>query len=80
MNIFEIGSVNGLHVKIPENYFKILEEGKNVGKFIFRRSVKIPENDWAKVQKSPKMNQESVKIPENFFVQKSPKKFFPNML
>ena len=33
----------GLHVKIPENYFKILEEGKNVGKFIFRRNVKIPE-------------------------------------
>ena len=26
-------SINRLHVKIPENYFKILEEGKNVGKF-----------------------------------------------
>ena len=25
-----------LHVKIPEIFFKILEEGKNVGKFIFR--------------------------------------------
>ena len=29
-------SLEGLHVKIPENFFKILEEGKNVGKFIFR--------------------------------------------
>jgi len=29
--------------KIPENYFKILEEGKNVGKFILRRNVKILE-------------------------------------
>ena len=26
----------------------------------------MSENDLAKVQKSPKMNQESVKIPENF--------------
>ena len=43
---------NGLHVKIPENYFKILEEGKNVGKFIFRRNVKIPENEPRK-RKNP---------------------------
>ena len=42
----------GLHVKIPENYFKILEEGKNVGKFIFSRSVKIPENEPRK-RKNP---------------------------
>ena len=42
----------GLHVKIPENYFKILEEGKNVGKFIFRRNVKIPENEPRK-RKNP---------------------------
>ena len=40
------------HVKIPENYFKILEEGKNVGKFIFRRNVKIPENEPRK-RKNP---------------------------
>ena len=42
----------GLHVKIPENYFKILEEGKNVGKFIFRRNAKIPENEPRK-RKNP---------------------------
>ena len=41
-----------LHVKIPENYYKILEEGKNVGKFIFRRNVKIPENEPRK-RKNP---------------------------
>ena len=46
-----------LHVKIPENYFKILEEGKNVGKFIFRRNVKMSENDLAKTQKCRKIDQ-----------------------
>ena len=47
-----IKSILWLHVKIPENYFKILEEGKNVGKFIFRRNVKIPENEPRK-RKNP---------------------------
>ena len=46
-----------LHVKIPENYFKILEEGKNVGKFLFRRNVKMSENVLANVQKCRKMDQ-----------------------
>ena len=41
-----------LHVKIPEIFLKILEEGKNVGKFIFRRNVKIPENEPRK-RKNP---------------------------
>ena len=45
-------SFEWLHVKIPENYFKILEEGKNVGKFIFRQNVKIPENE-ARKRKNP---------------------------
>ena len=45
-------SPNWLHVKIPENYFKILEEGKKVGKFIFMRNVKIPENERRK-RKNP---------------------------
>ena len=30
-----------LHVKIPYTFLKILEESKNVGKFIFRRNVKM---------------------------------------
>ena len=46
-----------LHVRIPENYFKILEEGKNVGNFVFRRNVKMSENVLAKVQKCRKMDQ-----------------------
>ena len=47
----------GLHVKMSENYFQILEVGKNVGKFLFRRSVKMSENDLVKVQKCRKMYQ-----------------------
>ena len=37
--------IGSIHVKIPENYFKFLKEGKNVGKFIFGRNVKISENE-----------------------------------
>ena len=51
-SVSEDKGLKGLHVKIPENYFKILEEGKNVGKFIFRRNVKIPENEPRK-RKNP---------------------------
>ena len=47
-SFFENRQFSGSHVKIPKNYFKILEEGKNVGKFIFRRNVKIPENEQRK--------------------------------
>ena len=49
----------GLHVKMSENYFQILEVGKNVGKFLFRRSVKMSENDLAEVQKCRKMDQKN---------------------
>ena len=35
---------------MSENYFKILEMGKNVGKSIFKRSVKMSGNYLAKVQ------------------------------
>ena len=38
------------------SYFKILEEGKNVGKFLFRRNVKMSENVLVKVQKCRKMD------------------------
>ena len=47
---------------MSEIYFKILEGGKNVRKFIFRRSSKMSENDLAKKEKCRKMNQESIKM------------------
>ena len=40
---------------MSENYFKILDVGKNVGKFFLRRSTQMSENE-------PK----SVKMSENF--------------
>ena len=52
LNKIQKDSFSRLHVKIPENYFKILVEGKNVGKFIFRRNVKIPENE-PRTRKNP---------------------------
>ena len=42
---------------MSENYFQILEMGKNVGKFIFRRSVKMSENESTEVQKCLKMDE-----------------------
>ena len=30
---------------MPENYFKILEVGKNVREILYRRSEKMSEND-----------------------------------
>ena len=60
----------GLHVKMSENYFQILEVGKNVGKFLFRRSVKMSENDLAEVQKCRKIDQKFFRIKMNSYFKK----------
>ena len=61
---------SGLHVKMSENYFQILEVGKNVGKFLFRRSVKMSENDLAEVQKCRKIDQKFFRIKMNSYFKK----------
>ena len=42
---------------MSENYFQILEVGKNVGKILFRQNVKMSENELVDEQKCRKIDQ-----------------------
>ena len=48
--------------KNAEKYLSSVEVGKNVRKFLFRRNIKISENDLAKVQKCQTIDQKSAKM------------------